>query len=172
MRKSAGSVAIKYIYNVQNRLIRVEDELSGLVIAEYGYDPFGRRLWKEVDGTRTYFFYSDEGLIAEYDDNGNEIRSYGYQPDSLWTTDPLWLKQNGQYYWYQNDHLEDSRKAHRLVSWASEIAKSTFQSRFCLSRKTISCYQGLFRKCFRESSWGCASKKVPYCPSLHTGIFS
>ncbi|MCP4285496.1 MAG: type IV secretion protein Rhs, partial [Gammaproteobacteria bacterium] len=110
IRKSAGSVAVNYIYNVQYRLIRVEDELSGLVLAEYYYDPFGRRLWKEVDGTRTYFFYSDEGLVAEYDETGNELRSYGYQPDSTWTTDPLWLKQNGQYYWYQNDHLGTPQK--------------------------------------------------------------
>ncbi len=57
VRKSAGSVAVNYIYNIQHRLTRVEDELSSLVIAEYGYDPFGRRLWKEVGGTRTYFFY-------------------------------------------------------------------------------------------------------------------
>ncbi|MDY0091336.1 MAG: hypothetical protein RBT80_01390 [Candidatus Vecturithrix sp.] len=56
--------------------------MSGIVIAEYGYDPFGRRLWKEVNGTRTYFLYADEGLIAEYDANGNELRSYGYQPDA------------------------------------------------------------------------------------------
>ena len=33
-------------YNVQNRLVRVEED--DLLIAEYGYDPFGRRLWKEV----------------------------------------------------------------------------------------------------------------------------
>ena len=56
-------------------------------------------------GTRIYFFYSDEGLIAEYDASGNELKSYGYQPDSTWTTNPLFLKQNGSYYFYQNDHL-------------------------------------------------------------------
>ncbi len=96
IRKSVGSVAVNYIYNVANRLIRIEDDLSGLVIAEYGYDPFGRRLWKEVDGTRTYFFYADEGLVAEYDEQGNELRSYGYQPDSTWRTDSLFMKVSGQ----------------------------------------------------------------------------
>jgi hypothetical protein len=53
------------------------------VIAEYGYDPFGRRLWKEVDGTRTFYLYADEGLIAEYDDSGTEMRSYGYHPRAI-----------------------------------------------------------------------------------------
>ena len=97
-----------YSYNVQNRLVRVEED--DLLIAEYGYDPFGRRLWKEVDGVRTYFLYSDEGLVAEYDEDGEEIRSYGWQPDSTWGTDPLWLRENGEYYWYQNDHLGTPQK--------------------------------------------------------------
>ncbi len=86
VRKSLGTVAVNYSYNAANRLIRVEDELSGLSLRKYGYDPFGRRLWKAVNGTRTYFLYADEGLVAEYDASGNELRSYGYQPDSTWGT--------------------------------------------------------------------------------------
>jgi RHS repeat-associated protein len=101
---------VNYIYDAANRLVNVEDDATQTVIAEYYYDPFGRRLWKDVGGVRTYFFYSEEGLIAEYDANGNEIRSYGYKPDSTWTTDPLWLKQGGTYYWYQNDHLGTPQK--------------------------------------------------------------
>jgi hypothetical protein len=42
---------------------------------------------------RTYFCYADEGLVAEYDANGAELRSYGYQPNSTWMTDPLFLKE-------------------------------------------------------------------------------
>ena len=112
----------QYVYNAQNRLVRVEDG-SGGVIAEYFYDPFGRRLWKEMESTRTYFFYADEGLVAEYDENGNGLRSYGYTPDSSWTTDPLWLKQGGDYYWYQNDHLGTSQKLIDItgtVVWAAQ----------------------------------------------------
>ena len=106
--KTSASENWTYTYNVQNRLVRVEED--DLLIAEYGYDPFGRRLWKEVEGIRTYFLYSDEGLVAEYDEDGAEIRSYGYKPDSTWGTDPLWLKEDGEYYWYQNDHLGTPQK--------------------------------------------------------------
>jgi YD repeat-containing protein len=109
-QKKVGSVAINYIYDAADRLVRVKDDLTGTGIAEYDYDPFGRRLWKEVGGTRTYFFYSDEGLVAEYDSSGNEIKTYGYKPDSTWTTDPLFLKQNSEYYFYQNDLLGTSQK--------------------------------------------------------------
>ena len=116
--KTSASEDWAYSYNVQNRLVRVEED--DLLIAEYGYDPFGRRLWKEVDGERTYFLYSDEGLVAEYDEDGNELRSYGYKPDSTWGTDPLWLKEDGEYYWYQNDHLGTPQKlvdANGTVVW-------------------------------------------------------
>ena len=54
---------------------------------------------------RTYFLYRDEGLIAEYDAQGNELRSYGWPPDATWGTNPLWLKQDGHYDWSGNDHL-------------------------------------------------------------------
>ena len=127
IQKKLGNVAVNYIYNADNRLIRVEDELSGTVIAEYYYDPFGRRLWKEVSGVRTYFFYSDEGLIAEFDSSGNELKSYGYKPDSTWTTDPLFLKQGSQYYFYHNDHLGTPQK---LVAQNGAVVWSATYSAF------------------------------------------
>jgi len=71
---------------------------------EYYYDPFGRRLWKDVGSVRTYYQYADEGLIGEYDASGNEIKIYGWAPDSLWGADPIFLKVEGTYYWYQNNH--------------------------------------------------------------------
>jgi RHS repeat-associated protein len=43
--------------------------------------------------------------VGEYDASGNEIKTYGWQPNSTWSTDPLFMKQNGVYYYYRNDHL-------------------------------------------------------------------
>ena len=130
--KSSASESWAYSYNVRNRLVRVEED--GLLIAEYGYDPFGRRLWKEVDGTRTYFLYSDEGLVAEYDEEGNELRSYGWKPGSTWGTDPLWLKENGKYYWYQNDHLGTPQK---LVDSSGTVVWSVTYSAFGEAQITV-----------------------------------
>ncbi len=48
--------------------------------------------------------------MAEYDATDNEQASYGYRPDSTWTTDPLWQKRDGEYYFYQNDHLGTPQK--------------------------------------------------------------
>ena len=108
-QKTEGAEVTNFIHNEEDRLVRVEDD-SSTVIAEYYYDPFGRRLWKDVGGTKTYFFYADEGLVGEYDGAGAEIKTYGYKPGSTWTTDPLFMKIGGDYYFYQNDHLGTPQK--------------------------------------------------------------
>jgi RHS repeat-associated protein len=107
-RNDNGSVQ-NFLYNEDDRLTEVKDG-NGAVVATYYYDPFGRRLWKEVGGTRTYFMYADEGLVAEMDGTGSETKSYGYAPNSTWTTNPLFMKQGTEYYFYHNDHLGTPQK--------------------------------------------------------------
>ncbi len=65
VRKTVGIQDTRFIYDVEDRLVQVENEI-GSVIAKYYYDPFWRRLWKEVDSVRAHYLYSDEGLIGEY----------------------------------------------------------------------------------------------------------
>ncbi|TGN99906.1 hypothetical protein PN36_32035 [Candidatus Thiomargarita nelsonii] len=109
VRKSVGAEVTVFVFDVGDRLIRVEDG-SGGVVAEYFYDPFGRRLFKEVEGVRTYFVYSNEGLVGEFDESGIELKGYGYRPNSVWTTNPLFLKVGGEYFWFLNDHLGTPQK--------------------------------------------------------------
>ena len=59
---------------------------------------------------KTYFLYTDEGLVGEYDENGVEIKAYNYNPDSVWTTDPLFQKTSGSYYWYLHSELGTTQK--------------------------------------------------------------
>jgi RHS repeat-associated protein len=67
---------------------------DGQTIARYSYDPFGRRYKKELtkDGqtTVTYFLYSDEGLLAELNGAGQITAQYGFTPDGLWGTNPVY----------------------------------------------------------------------------------
>jgi RHS repeat-associated protein len=126
-KKTAGSVVTSYVYSIEDRLTEVWDgEVgSGSLTASYYYDPFGRRLWKEVSGERTYFHYADEGLVAELDATGNVTKSYGYKPGSTWTTDPLFMKQGTDYYFYQNDHLGTPQKLTAIngaVVWAAKYS--------------------------------------------------
>jgi RHS repeat-associated protein len=108
-QKNDNGTIQNFLYNEDDRLTEVKDG-SGAVVATYYYDPFGRRLWKEIGGARTNFMYADEGLIAEFDGTGSEAKSYGYAPNSTWTTNPLFMKQGTQYYFYHNDHLGTPQK--------------------------------------------------------------
>ena len=99
-----SGVTSNFFYDAENRLVSV-GTADGTVVAQYHYDPFGRRMWKNAGGLMTYFMYSDEGLIGEYDASGQEITSYGYKPGNTWGSDPLFMRQGGQFYFYQNDAL-------------------------------------------------------------------
>jgi len=100
--RQLGGEIYHYHYDVLNQLTRIEDR-NGQVLAEYGYDPFGPRIWKQVDGVRTWFHYTDEGLAAELDDSGTVTRSYGFHPHSFGSSHPLFVKEGAQYYWILND---------------------------------------------------------------------
>lgn len=107
--RTVNGTTTTFSYSVDNRLEKVEDQ-SGTEIASYYYDPYGRRLWKDVAGVRTNFHYNDDGLVGEYNGTGSELKTYGYQPGSPWSTNPLFVQVGGEYYWYQNDHLGTPQK--------------------------------------------------------------
>jgi RHS repeat-associated protein len=95
------------------------------LIATYYYDPFGRRIWKEVSGVRTNFHYADEGLVGEYGAGGVEIKTYGYKPGSTWTTDPLFMKVGSEYFFYHNDHLgtpQNMISVNGAVVWSAKYS--------------------------------------------------
>ena len=122
VEKVTPSGVSRYGYNAEDRMARVEDE-TGDLIATYAYDPFGRRLWKDVAGEKVFFLYSDEGLIAEFDGRGKEIKTYGYKPGSTWTTDPVFMKHKGKYFFYHNDHLGMPQKitaADGVIVWLAQ----------------------------------------------------
>jgi RHS repeat-associated protein len=104
LSKTDNGIVTRYVYDMLHRLVRVEDE-AGKVIAEYGYDPFDHRIWKEVNGARTYYVYAGEGLVGEYDDSGNPLVSYGYWPSSPWSTNPVYQRSGDDYAFFHTDHL-------------------------------------------------------------------
>ena len=92
-----------YVYGATDRLETVN--LPDGRTATYTYDPFGRRVKKQVEGEVTYFVYADEGLIGEYDATGAFQKGYGWRPNGIWGTNPVFMVEEGEYYFYQNDHL-------------------------------------------------------------------
>ncbi len=92
-----------YIYNLENRLSEIRDG-NNILIASYSYDPFGKRTSKTV-GSATTYYYSEDGLVAETDSNGVVTTSYHWQMNTPWGTDPMFIRQAGQYGYYVTDHL-------------------------------------------------------------------
>ena len=86
--EEANGTQYSYQYNNINQLVSLQDEKTEK--AYYQYDPFGRRISKTVNDKTTYYLYSDEGLIAELDQNGRMQVAYGWMPDTVWGTSPLW----------------------------------------------------------------------------------
>jgi RHS repeat-associated protein len=138
IRKSEGARVTRYFYDALNRLIEVRDGDTN-VIARYGYDLLDARVWKEqyrdVTGAplaqpkRTYYLYSDEGLIGESeqailvgDDGAVTVNTavnggvptittqYAPRPDEDFTTATLFTKtvnSNGQtvFAYFHHDEL-------------------------------------------------------------------
>jgi len=131
-RKTTGiDEATTYVYNTENRLTQVwkGEPGTGTLIARYYYDPFGRRLWKEVNGSRTYYMYADEGLVAEMDASGHVTKTYGWKPGGAWGTDPLFMAEDTDsnaeldYSFYHNDHLGTPQKmtaSNGAVVWSAK----------------------------------------------------
>ena len=72
----------KLIYNAQGQLAQLRDA-NNVVIASYVYRGDGKRAWKELaNGTRSYFYYAGEQLIAAT--NGANVSSL-----QLWGADGL-----------------------------------------------------------------------------------
>ena len=126
-----------YTYNVEDRMVAAETLTT---TAQYYYDPFGRRLWKEVDGIRTYYMYADEGLAAEMDADGTVTKSYLWKPDGIWGTDCLAIKEADQYYFIHNDHLGTPQKITDIdgnISWSATY--TAFGSASVNSSSSITC---------------------------------
>jgi RHS repeat-associated protein len=65
-----------FTFDRVNRLRRVEEGASTL--AEYLYDPFGRRTQKTASGVTTWFLWDGDQLLGEYDGSGARTRRYAY----------------------------------------------------------------------------------------------
>ena len=125
IQKNDNGTITDYVYNIENRLVEVTTNDPQPTTSSYYYDPFGRRLWKDVGGTKTHLLYADEGLVGEYDGTGAEIKTYGYRPGSTWTTDPLFMKEGSEYYFYHNDHLGTPQKMTGIsgnVVWSAKYS--------------------------------------------------
>ena len=137
--KTEGTKVTYFIYDSDNRLIEVRDGANNIT-ARYGYDPLNRRTWKEQyrdrtgqplsQAKRTYYLYSDEGLVAEatqaisLDAQGSSAATnqpaitaqYGPRPNSKFMTGTLFIKTKNSknedtIAYFQHNHLPTPMQA-------------------------------------------------------------
>lgn len=102
-KTQAGGDSWQYHYSAQERLSRVQK--NSVTVAEYRYNAQGQRVQK-LAASSTFYLYGQNGLTAEYNAQGELQREYGYAPEAIYTSNPLFMRaSNGQLYIYQNDHL-------------------------------------------------------------------
>ncbi len=105
-----------YTYDTAQRLVKVSitttpaGQGATTQTTAYAYNPYGQRIRKishtdTAQASTVYYLYTQQGLVGEYDDQGNLLVEYHYRPNSPWMTNPIYQKRDGQYYYYFNDHL-------------------------------------------------------------------
>jgi RHS repeat-associated protein len=92
-------VLTNYTYNDENRLTQIS---QGSTVIAYTYDPFGRRISKNVNGTITNYVYDNDHIIAEYNSAGTLQTKYTHGPG---IDEPLARTQNTTTYFYHADAL-------------------------------------------------------------------
>src|SRR5690554_5853422 len=102
INKDTDEIEQTLSYNAQQRLNQFTQ--NGITTT-YTYDPTGVfRLSKSNATGTTYFLYNQNGLAAEYDANGNLKTEYHFAPEAGWGMQPMFTRQNGQYFYYQLDY--------------------------------------------------------------------
>jgi RHS repeat-associated protein len=102
IEKTRPAGTLRFSYDAAGTLVRVTDG-ADVEIARYGYDPFGRRIWKESAGVRTYFVYCEQGLLAELSADGTPTVCYGLLPISARGSQPFFVRRGGVHYWVHCD---------------------------------------------------------------------
>jgi len=95
-----------YLYDDENRL--TELRFNGSAIATYKYDPFGRRIEKNVASPATTYKYLYDGANILYEYDGSNAIKTRYT-HNLATDDPLAIEANGTLYTYHKDTLSSVR---------------------------------------------------------------
>jgi RHS repeat-associated protein len=90
-----------YVYNQNNRLIRVEEGLD--ILGEYTYNGLGQRQIKQVDGVTTVFHYDFDGnIIAESQADGTMTVEYLHVDQSRMAMVDV---ATGTLYYFHNNYL-------------------------------------------------------------------
>jgi RHS repeat-associated protein len=87
-------------YDAENRMIGI-NKPDGTVV-NYRYDPFGRRIEKNVNGIITRYLYDSNDILYELDGSNTILARYTYD---IGIDEPLIMRRDGASYYYHADGL-------------------------------------------------------------------
>jgi RHS repeat-associated protein len=135
----------KYYYDAENRMVKYEHLASDVspidIMAEYKYDIFGRRLQKNVNGAITNFFWENDTMTYELNEQYQPIRKYitglgmddyeghlEYSEVTDWSAHIFNPQYNPPWYTYMRDQVGTVYKVydHRNHSIADSRAYDSF----------------------------------------------
>ncbi|WP_406827995.1 RHS repeat-associated core domain-containing protein [Microbulbifer sp. ARAS458-1] len=114
LRGKGQKLQTRYRYNSKHQLVavaqyKVDDTGEPQLQSEtqYQYDPLGRRVRKQGQGTTTEFLWNGDVLLQETTRDSEtsqdlKSRTYYFEPE---TFKPIALSENGEVYQYHLDHL-------------------------------------------------------------------
>jgi RHS repeat-associated protein len=105
-----------YTWDVENGLAKVDFPDGGVVT--YKYDPFGRRIEKNVNGAVTTYLYDGNAILMEMDGAGQVTARYTHGPVVDW---PLMMEREGQTFFYHADAL---RSVAALTDSSGNVVRS------------------------------------------------
>ena len=104
IQKVASEGTTNYEWDYENRLVKVTAPDG--TVAEFAYDPFGKRIAKQViengTSTNTRYFYDNQNIFFEYDDGGAIGNRYTHGPG---IDEPLMVTTAKEKYYYHADGL-------------------------------------------------------------------
>jgi RHS repeat-associated protein len=102
---------LKFYYNAENQLTKIEKlehpTSSPYSTITYSYDGLGRRIQKNIDGTKTKWVYDNEDISQEYDGSNNVTGKFTNGPG---IDEPISLTRGTSTYFYHSDGLGSVRK--------------------------------------------------------------
>ena len=165
--QSSGIDYWHYRYDSRERLVEVRK--NGQLLVRYAYNPLGQRISKTLaqSNQTTYYLYSEEGVVAEYDQQGNLQQEYAYDPTKPWMSQPLFTRaqRNDTWQWsvsyFGTSHLGAPEVAFDKsggVTWRAkaqafgetQISMSTINNALRFPGQYFDADTGLYQNYFRD----------------------
>ncbi|KIH77722.1 PEP-CTERM protein-sorting domain-containing protein/RHS repeat-associated core domain-containing protein [Geoalkalibacter ferrihydriticus] len=150
-----------YVYDDENRLLRVTRNSDGQIVASYQYDALGRRVAKQTDLSgvmdETLYFHDDARVIEEQDDLAQTLAEYIY---GNYVDEVLVMRRADQLFFYHQNTLWSVAAV--TNSAAAVVERYTYDAYGC-----VSISDGAFNP-VAENAWGTPRSAIEN-PWMFTG---